>query len=130
MEKKTGVDLIAAERSRQISKEGWSADHDDEHTDASLALAAVCYAAPERLYIIRNHAAGPCFYDPWPDSWDSKWDKRYGYGSGRRTHGNYPPSPQTYTRKERLDLLVKAGALIAAEIDRLLRIQKKTKSGR
>lgn len=38
--------------------------------------------------------------------------------------GNYPANPGTYTKKERLDLLVKAGALIAAEIDRINRIKK------
>lgn len=45
---KTGVDLIAAERKRQIEKEGWTLQHDrDEHTGGELALAACCYAAPQ-----------------------------------------------------------------------------------
>ena len=44
---KTGIDLIAEERQRQISVEGWTPQHDDTHTDNSLAKAAACYAMPK-----------------------------------------------------------------------------------
>lgn len=84
-----GMGAIAAERQRQVTAEGWSPDHDDTHSDSELALAALCY-----LY------AG--IYDPsdfpdryWP--WDRNWWK-----------------PSDNRRN-----LVKAGALIAAEIDRI-----------
>lgn len=107
----TGIELIAAERQRQIDEEGWTPSHDDEHTDGSLALAAVCYATPEKLYVMK-HTDGYKFIDPWPDSWDYVWDKRYEYST----------DPSEYTDKQRIDLLKKAGALIAAEIDRLQRI--------
>ena len=117
----SGADLIAAERQRQIEKEGWTPQHDDEHTDGSLALAAVCYATPVRLYEKRDHALGFDLVDPWPDSWHPQWDKRRGYGSCRKISGNVHPSPTTYNKAERIDLLVKAGALISAEIDRLQR---------
>lgn len=123
-----GSELIAKERKRQIEKEGWTAEHDDGHSDASLALAAICFAAPERIYIMRQYASGPAFYDPWPDSWDERWDKRYEYGENKRTGANYPPRPETYTKQERLDLLIKAGALIAAEIDRIKRIKRSRKN--
>ncbi len=122
----TGAELIAAERRRQLEQEGWDNEHDDEHTDGSLALAAVCYATPVRLYEQVNYAAGPSFCDPWPDSWSDGWDKRYLYGERRTNPGNMPPDPATYTADERLDLLVKAGALLAAEIDRLLRAKNQT----
>jgi glucose/arabinose dehydrogenase len=39
-----GVGLIAAERQRQVSQEGWTPEHDDTHTDGSLAGAAACLA--------------------------------------------------------------------------------------
>lgn len=39
---KSGIDLIAAERQRQIEEEGWTPDHDDQHTNGELALAAAC----------------------------------------------------------------------------------------
>ncbi len=114
---KTGVQLISDERERQINVEGWGADHDAEHDDYSLALAAVCYAAPVKLYRMHEYAVGPAFQDPWPYSWDKYWDKRMGYGERKENPGNMAPDPDTYTSAERLDLLVKAGALIAAEID-------------
>ncbi len=53
---KTGIELITAERKRQIEKEGWTPEHDAEHTDGSLALAAVCYAAPEQIYVMAKKA--------------------------------------------------------------------------
>ncbi|HRP76261.1 MAG TPA: hypothetical protein PKZ27_11710 [Rhodocyclaceae bacterium] len=126
----TGVDLIAAERQRQQDVEGWTPDHDDEHDDGSLALAAVCYASPVKLYEQHDYAAGPAFRDPWPDSWDGRWDKRFRYGERRTNPGNMAPDPATYTDAERIDLLAKAGALIAAEIDRLLRANGKTDNDR
>ncbi len=113
-----GVDLIAEERARQVESEGWSAEHDDEHDCFEMSMAAVCYAAPERIYIERHSAIGVSFFDPFPDDWS---DKRFAYGERRDNPGNVPPDPDTYTRDERIDLLVKAGALIAAEIDRILR---------
>lgn len=87
-----GVALIAAERKRQIEKEGWTQEHDDQHNNEALALAAVCYATPEWL---RDYKRG--IPVRWP--WSSKWWK---------------PRPDSRVRE-----LVKAGALIAAEIDRL-----------
>jgi hypothetical protein len=115
-----GVDLIALERARQIHGERWTKQHDDEHADDSLVLAAICYAAPRRIYVRDLFETGMSFEDPWPLSWDDKWDKRSVYGDAS-DEGLRIADPATYTHEERLDLLVKAGALIAAEIDRLKR---------
>jgi len=35
---------VIAERARQQSQEGWSPEHDDEHTRGELAVAAASYA--------------------------------------------------------------------------------------
>lgn len=115
---KTGIQLIAAERKRQIEKEGWTPEHDAEHDDGSLALVAALYAAPVHLYERLDYALCAEFQDPWPESWDTCWDKRREYGD---SDGVDVADPKTYTPAQRLDLLVKAGALIAAEIDRLQR---------
>ncbi|WP_412021498.1 hypothetical protein [Burkholderia cepacia] len=81
---------VLAERRRQIEREGWTPKHDDEHDCGELVEAAACYAL---------HGGDP---DPreevpagWP--WDPDWWKP---ASERRN-------------------LVKAGALILAEIERL-----------
>lgn len=84
---KTGIELIATERQRQIEGEGCSQEHDDEHAGGELADAAACYAMGRQLPV-------------WP--WDIDWWK---------------PTPNDRVRE-----LVKAGALIAAEIDRLQRL--------
>jgi len=90
-EKQEWAALIAAERRRQVEEEGWTPEHDDEHTDESLAAAASCYAWPDRSY-----PAEP------PSRW--QWEPQW-----------WKPGPT------RIRELVKAGALIAAEIDRLQR---------
>lgn len=93
-----GIESIAAERQRQIDVEGWTPEHDDEHTDETLALVAALYAAPFKLYSAESGPGWFQFDDPWPSSWDESWD-------GREQHD----------RRRRLEI---AGALIAAEIDR------------
>lgn len=90
------LELIAEERERQISKEGWTAEHDDEHADQELASAAACYALPDWLRYPNDEARVP---SAWPFE-ESSWK----------------PSPQ-----DRIRELVKAGALIVAEIERLQR---------
>ena len=92
----SGVELIAAERERQMSQEEWTPEHDDGHSRGELALAAMCYVAPEGSRYIRIPEHTP---SGWP--WGRKWWK---------------PTP-----KDRIRELKKAGALIAAEIDRLQR---------
>jgi hypothetical protein len=114
MKNKTGIKLIAAERQRQIEVEGLTAEHDAEHNAGELAMAAACYAAPERIYIVRDFANAIHFVDPWP--FENRYDKRYVYDEDKE---NVLPDPLTYSSDEQIDLLVKAGALIAAEIDRL-----------
>ena len=107
-----GVERIASERARQMAAEGWSAEHDDLHDGSELAVAAACYALPERLYVQRQDASGVHFVDPWP--WELHEDKR-------KTHGANFPNHIPTSGAERMRFLEKAGALIAAEIDRLLR---------
>jgi hypothetical protein len=108
-----GAKRIAAERQRQITAEGWTPDHDDEHEDGELAWAAVCYAAPRPVFRTLAHpCANEVYADPWPHSWARKWDKR------PRTMAATLRPP---TLAERIRMLEKAGALLAAEIDRLLR---------
>jgi hypothetical protein len=108
----SGVERIAKERQRQIDAEGYDAAHDDEHDDEELAIAAACYAMPERIYVEQRTAGQIHFVDPFP------W-----VGQDARPHpsrGNFP-EPERATLKQRMRLLEKAGALIAAEIDRLER---------
>jgi len=108
----TGIDRIAIERMRQITGEGYDGKHDDEHDDGSLALAAACYsasAAGKRIYVKSDFASSIVFEDPWP--WEDAADRR-------PYDGNVLKAPDEDIS---IRLLEKAGALIAAEIDRRLR---------
>lgn len=124
---KTGIKLITDERNRQIEVEGFDEDHDDDpfHNSGELALAAICYAAPVRIY---SRFPDPLnsdnlyFADPWPEDWATNWDKR-------KRNKNDLLIPEKRTVKETIQDLTKAGALIAAEIDRLLRLDKSAISG-
>jgi hypothetical protein len=98
-----GVERIAAERKRQIEKEGYSLEHDDDWEDNELALAAACYAMPKKDRKVKNGFCVSIRRYLWP------WDQRY-----------WRPTP-----KNRIRELEKAGALIAAEIDRLIRLEEK-----
>lgn len=106
-----GASMIALERARQVEEEGWTADYDDCHSAGSIAWAAVCYAAPGDVRKFEKFRNGERFLDPWP--WNVHRDKRYpGYQRG--------DGPDV-ERQHRIRDLTKAGALIAAEIDRLIR---------
>ena len=102
---KSGAELIAEERRRQIEEEGWSLEHDRrEHPTRELVLAAICYAAHPTPLVVSDVPGRPgCAtvfhhaFPAWP--WGSRWDGRERFGKVRR--------------------LQIAGALIAAEIDRL-----------
>lgn len=105
-----GVESIAAERKRQVEKEGWTPEHDDKsHDPGDLAAAAFCYAlaAADSLnpYSQGDGVDPENPPDPWP--FDRTWWK---------------PDLENPRRD-----LVRAGALIAAEIDRLDREALKRK---
>lgn len=100
---KNGAELIAAERERQITEEGWTPEHDDEHTDSELIGAAISYALESySIGLLDDDDDDDHGFMPasWP--WDAEWWK---------------PSSDAIRN------LVKAGALIAAEIDRLQRLK-------
>jgi hypothetical protein len=116
----TALADIAAERARQIQQEGWTPEHDDEHDKAELATAAAIYAAPDLKQVRRlsNIVGGSehssiAIIDPWPWHSVSILDN-----CELSTRIWFKPS-------ERRRDLVKAGALILAEIDRLDRLSAK-----
>jgi hypothetical protein len=88
-----GAALIRDERLRQIEVEGFGPDRDAQYTKSELVSAAMAYASYAGD---GDMPAAIGLY--WPESWADEWFK---------------PS------KEAVRNLTKAGALIAAEIDRL-----------
>lgn len=95
----TGAELIAKERERQKGECLYSPEYDiKENRFGALALAAACYALPQKRRNCVKYAYIP---RPIPELWPWDWD-------------TYKP-----TEDDRISELVRAGALIAAEIDRL-----------
>lgn len=96
-----GTELIAAERERQIAVEGWKAEHDDIHAGGEILNAALSYVMQADA-LAKGIKTPPDFIPSfWP--WGKAWWK---------------PSEEPVVN------LTKAGALIAAEIDRLKRAAK------
>jgi len=97
-----GVYLIQEERYRQITTERFDIAHDLQNNSSDqLSFAAVAYALPDD-YCIRTENFNIIIprWKFFPSSWQSSWFK--------------------LIPKDRLRELIKAGALIAAQIDLLL----------
>jgi hypothetical protein len=102
------IEELAAERQRQINGEGYSLDHDDEHTYGELAAAGAGYAiagCPGLEPVLarrgsRLRTRGQIIQNIWP------WD--------------WPDLKEASPRRN----LVKAGAMIIAEIGRIDRAGK------
>jgi hypothetical protein len=86
---------VIAERRRQIEAEGWTPQHDDEHDFGEMARAAACYALSSRGSMSWARNLIPRLW-PWENT---QWN---------------PKDP----RRD----LVRAAALILAEIERLDRL--------
>lgn len=84
----TGIERIAAERKRQVEEEGWTPEHDEGHGFGELTAAAICY-------LMHAHGViGEEVPDLWP--WEDQWWKP----------------------NDKIRDLERAGALVAAELDR------------
>lgn len=97
-----GAADIQAERQRQMETEGFTDAHDDKNTDHEFIRAAWSYMGQ---VIADDDQMDFQFMGYWPDTWSPDWFK-----------------PTTSRRN-----LVKAGALIAAEIDRQDRAMRRAK---
>lgn len=100
----TGIEMIAAERQRQVEVEGWTAEHDAQHDRNELVDAAICY-----LY-----AAEATQHSP------NNVTFKGGYRVGEGVPNDWPWAPQWWKPSDDpVRNLVKAGALLAAELDRM-----------
>ncbi len=97
---KTGIELIAEERERQINSLGWDEANDDVYKQGELPIAA---------YVYTGHAIGVLMGLPRQPKTPRVWP-----------WPEYAWNPSGDPVKD----LVKAGALIAAEIDRINRAKE------
>lgn len=100
---------VVAERRRQIVVEGWTAAHDDTHADGALSQAAAAYAlvgslSDEWRGRLFPSSWGTVIWAMWPGTWSRQWFKP----------------------KDRRRDLVRAAALVLADIERIDRATART----
>tara|TARA_Y100000588_G_scaffold186210_1_gene200081 strand:+ start:22511 stop:23161 length:651 start_codon:yes stop_codon:yes gene_type:complete len=105
---KSGAQLIFDERTRQLEVEGYTSEHDDNYKKGTLVMAAITYAtaatsSPSLRNQFRTCAEVNKPLRHWP------WEMSYLKLGSDDCHSS------------RIRELTKAGALIAAEIDKLQR---------
>lgn len=94
----SGVHLIMQERFRQVSQEKYNKQHDVKHVNGELANAGALYAmTSDQIDFMNHHWGNDMYLTLWPFDLESL----------------------KFTPENRIKQLTKAGALIAAEIDRL-----------
>jgi hypothetical protein len=84
-------DEVLAERQRQVDAEGWTPEHDDQHHAGELTQAAMAYA--QSSFEPSEHYDDYAFW--WPEGWEPM------------------------KRKPPRESLIKAAALLIAEIERI-----------
>lgn len=89
---RTAINMIHAERRRQIERLGYMPSMDIRYFDGQLSKAASAYAMPPEERVV---------FGGIPDAWPEDWKE------------------ESWKPESRIRELVKAGALICAEIDRL-----------
>ena len=104
---RTGAERIRYERWRQLVLKGFSFGYDDRHVDGELAMAALAYVNAGLISQCRPNTSVVL----------SLPNNAFGWPRGR---SEWKPSDDP------IENLVRAGALIAAEIDRLLRLEHAT----
>lgn len=101
-------EAFAIERARQMHEKGYWPEHDDTHTAGELASAAAWYAIPHGWADeqVEPEAAEAAHAALWPKDW------------------SVPEVANEPTIAQRKRELEKAGAMLAAEWERLVRLEK------
>lgn len=108
----SGVNLIAKEQIRSRQEEGYTAEHDDSHDQGELADAAAVYALSEgAMFTLQEQWGNDMYLHLWPFKLEEL------------------KKDETGAIAKRIKDLVKAGNLIASEIDRLKRLDNANDEG-
>lgn len=110
VDREDGAALIAAERHRVVSVKGYTPEHDDQHVHGELLDAAYCYANQGRTWF-PEHAR------KYGTDRFSVSDQGWPWWTGHEPQGWKPSA-------DPIEMLTKAGQFLAAEIDRLKRVEK------
>lgn len=116
----TAIEDIAAERARQMHVEGWTPEHDDKHKAGQMAMAAASY-------IVHGDHRTEYKLVPVVKRIDARsvGDPTHAHVGNVSAPRIWPWYGQWWKPKDRRRDLVRAAALIVAEIERLDRAEKR-----
>lgn len=126
---------VLVERRRQVEAEGWSSEHDDTHDKGELAGAAACYALHGVGYVAPSHYPPRKVYTAVAAARESVSEKdsaltreaiRMALGEPKAP-SKWPWDAAWWKPTDRRRDLVKAAALLIAEIERIDRARSLTK---
>ena len=109
---KKGIELIAEERQRQIDVEGYNEQHDSQHDFRELVQAARTYI-DAAILTTKSKEMGNS------DEASISWHKDNEPFEWKYLKLGWPWKEESFKSTTSLQDLIKAGALIAAAIDRL-----------
>ena len=111
---KSGIELITEERNEHPSKHGFNLEHDKQHEDSSLSWNAAILATPNILFC-KHEFANVTTYEKAEvcEGWKLPSPNFGPNGS------NVVIDNEKLPKTKRIKQLKVAGALIAAEIDRI-----------
>ena len=108
---KNGIELITEERNRQVTK-GYDAEHDEDESAMQLSAAAAMFISEAINKDWKNHThyddLGNCARFQIRDMDEKKFKECWPW-----------PDHDGRNKSDLMTCLIKAGALIAAEIDRI-----------
>lgn len=107
MQQSNFLELVAKERVRQVIEKGYTPEHDDQHTDGSLADAGACYASTAKEIVMPIYDRRSCIL--------------------AGVHPLWPFEPEYFKKRDhdRKQQLITAAAFINAEYDRIVRLEEK-----
>lgn len=124
----SGAELITLERQRQVIVEGYTAEHDSKQIEGELAMAAICYANPQRRRVLKandDYPNLPVVKEINPKTQQEETFMLVPDSFWPFSLRDWKPSQKDqHDLRGRLRDLQKAGAFIAAEMDRIRAIIK------
>lgn len=120
------LEEIGAERQRQIEVKGWATEHDDQHANGEIAAAAACYLLHSLYQQLDTYACHlrrkGAFHQGVTNRMSEIWSL-LPHSDGRCNL--WPWGREWWKPKNKRRDLIRAAALIVAEIERLDRASAK-----
>jgi hypothetical protein len=133
LQESPAIIAFADERRRQIEREGWTPEHDDEHADGELSGAAACYALFGTTYKVPERPSKYAAINMAREAASSGMDTlreavRIHAEKNPRPPSRWPWEDAAWKPSSRKRNIEKAAALLAAEWERIDRAERAASS--